>query len=73
MSKFAIIFQILISGILILFILLQNKSTGLESSLGKESSFTTKKGGEKLIFMTTVLLASLFLLAAIFNTLISLK
>jgi protein translocase SecG subunit len=73
MEKFILIFQILISGILIALILLQPKSGGLGSAFGGGEFRLAKRGPEKVVFVTTIFLVILFLLGAILNTLISLR
>ena len=73
MDKFILIFQILVSGLLISLILLQSKSGGLGRFSGGGELYRSKRGVEKLIFVTTIVLVIFFLLGAIFNTLISLR
>jgi len=73
MEKFILIFQILVSGILISLILLQIKNAGLRSTFGGKGFYDSKRGVEKLIFIATIVSAILFLLGAILNTLISLR
>ncbi|MGB9706612.1 MAG: preprotein translocase subunit SecG [Microgenomates group bacterium] len=73
MNKFILIFQILISGALIVLILLQSRGTGLESSFTGTNFYRSKRGIEKLIFVATVVLVVFFLGGAILNTLISLR
>ena len=53
---------IVISSImLIIAILLQNQGSGLGSAFGGESNFyRTKRGAEKLLFYTTIVLAIIF-------------
>jgi len=53
---------IVISSImLIIAILLQNQGSGLGSAFGGESNFyRTKRGAEKLLFYTTIILAIIF-------------
>jgi len=73
MNKFILIFQILVSGLLISLILIQAKGEGLGSSFGGRGFSSSKRGVEKLIFVATIILVVLFLLGAIINTLISLQ
>lgn len=59
--------QIIFAVFLIILILLQQKASGLSSAFGGEStflSFRSRRGVEKLIFVLTIVLASLFLLVS---------
>jgi len=73
MEKIILLFQVLISALLIALILLQSRGRGLGSSGWNKEFFSSKTGPEKAIFMLTIILAILFLLGAIFNVLVSLK
>lgn len=56
------IVQIVVVGLLITTVLLQQKGVGLGSSFGGgDSVFTTRRGPEKFIFYATIVLSSLFL------------
>jgi len=61
--------QILIAGLLITFILLQQGRAAMGSSFG-QASFTTRRGPEKTIYIGTIILGSLFVLLAILNLLL---
>jgi len=53
--------QIVISVLLVISILLQNKGTGLSEVFGGSSNvFLTKRGLEKKLFYSTIILAILF-------------
>jgi protein translocase SecG subunit len=53
--------QIIFSLLLILFILIQNKGTGLSEVFGGGGSFyTSKRGIEKYLFIATIVTAILF-------------
>lgn len=68
MKNFFIIFQIIISILLIGAILLQNKGQGLSSTFGGGGEFyRSKRGLEKILFLATILLACLFLITSIFS------
>jgi len=66
------IVQIVISLLLILTILLQQKGSGLGMAFGGDSSvYRTKRGAEKFIFRLTIVLTVLFLLSALANIFIN--
>lgn len=65
------IIQIIISGLLITTILLQQRGTGLSGAFGGEGGvYFKKRGAEKIIFIATVVLAVLFILSAIVRMII---
>lgn len=64
------ILQIVISIILIILILLQNRGSGLAGSLFGGSggiSFQTKRGFEKTIYILTLIFALFFLIISLLN------
>jgi protein translocase SecG subunit len=61
-----LIFQSIISVILVLFILVQNKGVGFGRVWGGGSSFT-RRGLEKLIFKLTFVLTAIFVVISILN------
>lgn len=62
-----IILAVLLTGI----ILIQQKGSGLGSTFGGELSFyRTKRGAEKLLFYTTIILAALFVISSIIGLII---
>jgi len=66
------IIQIVISLLMILTILLQEKGSGLGMAFGGDSSvYRTKRGAEKFIFRLTIILVVLFLLSALANIFIN--
>jgi preprotein translocase subunit SecG len=72
MQNILFIAQIVISVLLVILILLQQKGAGLGAAFGGESSvYRTKRGAEKIIFMTTIVLSILFFLSALANLFIS--
>jgi preprotein translocase subunit SecG len=63
--------QILISVGLIAVILFQQRGTGLGAAFGGEGGvYRTKRGIEKYLFISTIVLAALFILNAILNIVI---
>ncbi len=64
--------QIVISILLIIVILLQNKGAALGSVFGGNSAvFLTKRGIEKKLFTLTIVLAVLFFANSVLNLLLS--
>jgi preprotein translocase subunit SecG len=60
--------QIIISILLIITILLQQRGGGLGSAFGGETTiYRTKRGAEKFIFRLTIILSILFLATALAN------
>lgn len=71
MNQILIIIQIIVSVLLILFILLQQRGTALGSAFGGEGGFYLKRRGiEKKIFWGTVILATLFIVLSLINLLV---
>lgn len=69
--KIMIIFQVLISILLIGAILLQSRGQGLSSSFGGGGEFyRSKRGLEKLLFWATIILVCLFALTSIISLII---
>jgi len=65
------IFQIAVSVILIILILLQARGVGLGSTFGGEGNFYfTKRGAEKTIFILTIITAAAFIGLALHNLII---
>lgn len=53
--------QVIFSILLILFILLQNKGSGLSEVFGGSGNFyTSRRGAEKMLFIATIVTAILF-------------
>jgi protein translocase SecG subunit len=73
MSSILPIAQIIISLALIATILLQQRGAGGSAILGGGgggTSYYTKRGFEKILFIATIVLATLFIVTAFFNLLI---
>jgi protein translocase SecG subunit len=68
MIKFIQISQIVLSIVLILSIILQNRGTGLGGAFGGEANvYRSKRGIEKFLFWTSFVTACLFVGISIFN------
>ena len=68
MNQILTIIQIIVSALLVLLILLQQRGTALGSAFGGEGGFYLKRRGfEKKIFGATVALATLFIVLSIIN------
>lgn len=71
MSQILKIVQIILAILLSTAILLQARGTGLGGVFGGEGNvYRTKRGIEKILFQSTVVLAILFLACALLNVLI---
>ena len=63
--------QILIAILLVGAILLQQKGTGLGAAFGGEGNiYQTKRGLERILYISTIILGSLFFITAILNLVI---
>ena len=62
--------QILISALLVIAVLLQQKGAGLGSAFGGDSGniYSTRRGAEKILFYATTILAVLFIAIAVVRT-----
>jgi preprotein translocase subunit SecG len=70
--KILSIIQIVISVMLMVSILLQNRGSGLSSTFGGDfGGYYTKRGIEKFLFYISIALAFLFLVIAVVNVAIS--
>lgn len=64
------IIQIISAVLLIAVVLIQNKGTGLGAAFGGEGTVhRSKRGAEKWLFTSTIILAIVFLATALANTL----
>ncbi len=65
------IVQIVISGLLVAAVLLQQRGTGLSATFGGEGNiYRTKRGVEKVLFIGTIVLSILFFGLALANIII---
>ena len=69
MKNIILILHIVVSLSLIALVLLQSSKGGL-SSFGGGELYRTKRGAEKIVFVLTIVIASLFLLTSIGNILV---
>lgn len=71
MERLLQIAQIVLAALLVGVILLQNKGTGLGGVFGGEGNvYRTKRGAEKFIFVSTIVLATLFVGSALATVLL---
>lgn len=70
--KIAVTFvQIIISVVLLMAILLQSKGTGLGSAFGAGGEiYRTRRGVERILYLSTIILVILFLLSSLASVLI---
>lgn len=62
------IFQVVVSCLLIAAILLQQRGTGLSSAFGGDSNvYRKKRGFEKILFISTIILSVLFISGSLVN------
>lgn len=64
---FPLIAQIIVSVLLIVFIVLQAKGTGLSGVLGGSTNYHAKRGVEKSLFYATIFASVVFVSLAIVN------
>lgn len=68
MNDFLPLAQIIVSVALIVLILLQQRGTALGSAFGQEGGFyATRRGFQKKILWTTVIMGALFIILALAN------
>ncbi|MFY9462967.1 MAG: preprotein translocase subunit SecG [Candidatus Sungiibacteriota bacterium] len=68
MTQLLPIIQIIISALLIGAVLLQRRSGGLSPAFGGDGgAYRTRRGIEQWLFITTIILAVLFIAAALLN------
>ncbi len=60
------VLQIILSVLMIVVVLLQQKGSGLGATFGGASSvYTTRRGVDKLLFNATIVIAALFLIVSL--------
>ena len=66
MQNTVYLIQIILATLLIIVIIIQHKGSGLGSAFGGDSGFyRTKRGAEKMLFYSTIVISVLFILSAI--------
>ena len=71
MRNIVVYFQIIVSLLLVTTIILQARGTGLGSLWGGGGeSYRSKRGAEKILFIITIVLATLFLLSSVVSVLL---
>lgn len=69
-QQYLLIFQIIISVLLIILVLLQQRGTALGSAFGQEGGFyATRRGIQKKLFWATVVCGTLFIVLSLLNLL----
>lgn len=71
MQNFFLIAEIVLGLLLITLIVLQSKGTGMGSTFGGDMGFYgTKRGAEKMLFVLTIIVATLFLLNSLIGVIL---
>lgn len=66
MRSFLVIFQIVISIILVLTILIQEKGVGLSATFGGGGEFyRSKRGVDRIMFILTIIFSALFIFSSV--------
>lgn len=74
MANFLLIAQIVLSIIIIILILLQQRGTALGSAFGESGGFyATRRGLEKKIFWLTIISGALFIILSVLNLTFSVR
>ncbi|MBI2012174.1 preprotein translocase subunit SecG [Candidatus Daviesbacteria bacterium] len=64
-KQFFYLIQIILAIILVALILLQSRGSGIGTTFGGDMGFYgTKRGAEKLLFILTIIIASVFLIVS---------
>ncbi len=61
------VIQVMVSLGLIALILLQSSKGGFGSAFGGGEMYRTKRGAEKIVFTSTIVLAAIFLITSLLN------
>lgn len=71
MLHFLSIIQLVLSVLLVASILLQQRGSGLSSTFGGSGTYYARRGAEKVLFRTTIVLSILFLSSAVLHFVLS--
>ncbi len=72
MQNAILVIEIILGISLVGLVVLQSKGTGLGSTFGGDTGFYgTKRGAEKMLFVLTIVVSSLFLLTALIGVIIN--
>jgi preprotein translocase subunit SecG len=70
MAKFLMISQIVVSFLLMVSILMQQRGTTIGGAFGSESAiFRSRRGPERILFISTIVFAILFVILALLSLL----
>lgn len=67
MKSLFLTIQLCVALVLSVLILMQTSKGGLQTQMGGADFYRTKRGAEKIVFMLTIIFASLFFLVTITN------
>ena len=70
MKTAALVIHFIITAILITLILLQNSKGGLQSGLGGEQMYRSRRGAERIVFIGTIVFSVLFFITSIVNLIV---
>jgi len=72
MAQFLSIIQLISAVLLIVFVLIQQRGAGLGGVFGGEGGvYRTKRGAEKVLFITTIVLAVVFVASSFLHVLLA--
>ncbi|PIT90671.1 MAG: preprotein translocase subunit SecG [Candidatus Komeilibacteria bacterium CG10_big_fil_rev_8_21_14_0_10_41_13] len=72
MAQFLSIIQLISAVLLIVFVLIQQRGAGLGGIFGGEGGvYRTKRGAEKVLFITTIVLAVVFVASSFLHVLLA--
>ena len=66
-----LVLQMLVSVLLLLAILVQANGTSLGRAFGGTTSYHTKRGAERALFIGTIILGSVFVLLSLLNLIVN--